>query len=115
MRGPGLGTRLGAEALRKLFVKPHAAQPAGGVGELGERRERVGAREDPRQRLGAGGADDRVTEVLALLVLTQLELQAQELAQQAREAGLRLASAVQRGAQRRQGGEKVRPPLPVPS
>ena len=60
------------------------------------------------ERLGAGGLDDRITEDLAPLVLLELHLEPEQASDEAIQARLGLAPAVDRGAELRQRGQQVR-------
>src|SRR5947207_1674822 len=73
--------------------------PGGWIVELGGGRQ-VGRRApDAPQRLDAAGFDDRVAEPLALLVLAQLEVEPEQLLEQALGRRAAAPAAIHRGAQ----------------
>src|SRR3954452_8692762 len=78
-----------------------AANPAGRVVELRERRQLVRRRPGAVERVDPTARDDRVAEALAVLVLAHLHVEAEQPLEQLEQRRAVLAAAVHRGAQLR--------------
>src|SRR6185436_8211678 len=84
-----------------------AAQPGLRVLELGQRGQRVRPAPNPVERRDPLGLNHCVAEALAQPVLAQLELHAQQLAEQPGQRRGLLAAALERLAQLVQRGQRV--------
>src|SRR4051795_12013879 len=78
-----------------------AANPAGRVVELRERRQLVRRRPGAVERVDPTARDNRVAEALAVLVLAHLHVEAEQALEQLEQRRAVLAPAVHRGAQLR--------------
>src|SRR5829696_4048322 len=75
-----------------------AREPAGGIVELRERRQLRRTRPDAVQARDPGAFDHAVAEALAVLVLAQLHVEADQLLEQPQEAGPIRPAPLERGA-----------------
>src|SRR3954469_11418971 len=88
-------------ARRRDDAQLGAADPAGRVVELRERRQLVRRRPGAVERVDPTARDDRVAEALAVLVLAHLHVEAEQPLEQLEQRWPVLAAAVHRGAQLR--------------